>query len=49
MGIVNKLGARVEVTLRVKPANRRPTAVRSAALVAAEPKPARYASKKVKA
>ncbi len=49
MGIVNKLGSRVEVSLKFKPATRRSPPIRSAALIAAEPKAARYASRKTKA
>lgn len=41
MGIVNKLGSRMEVTLKITPA-RRPATARSTELIAAEPARARY-------
>ena len=42
MGIVNKLGSRVEVLLKFKPMAKVAAGGRSPALLAAEPKPARY-------
>ena len=49
MGIVNKLGSRVEVSLKIKPMATYPAAARSTVLMAAEPKAARYGAKKVSA
>ena len=46
MGIVNKLGSRVEVSLKFKPAVRYATGARSTALMAAEPKPVGYGARK---
>ena len=49
MGIVNKLGSRVEMTLKFKPDAQYAAGVRATTLLAAEPKPGKYASKKTKA
>ena len=49
MGIVNKLGSRIEVSFRIKPMANYPAAARPPILMAAEPKAARYGAKKVPA
>ena len=46
MGIVNNLGARVEMSLKIKPAVKYAAGARSAALMAAEPKPTLYGARK---
>lgn len=46
MGIVNKLGSRVEMTLKFKPEAKYATGARSTMLMAAEPKAAPYKAKK---
>ena len=48
MGIVNKLGSRVVVTVKAKPVPRLFPAKRSATLIAAEPRVARYGQRKAK-
>ena len=46
MGIVNKLGSRVEVSLKIKPTANYPAAARSTILMAAEPKAVPYKARK---
>ena len=46
MGIVNKLGSHVEMTLKFKPEANYATGARSTALMAAEPKAAPYKTRK---
>ena len=46
MGIVNKLGSRVEMSLKFKPAVRYTAGARSTILMAAEPKAAPYGARK---
>ncbi len=46
MGIVNKLGSRVEMSLKFKPEAKYATGVRSTMLMAAEPKAAPYKATK---
>ena len=48
MGIVNKLGSRVEMTMKFKPDAKYAAAARGTSLLAAEPKARKYASKKAK-
>ena len=48
MGIVNKLGSRIEMTLKFKPDAKYAAAARATTLLAAEPKAGKYASKKTK-
>ncbi len=45
MGIVNKLGSRVEVSFKIKPMAKYPAAPLSTALMAAEPKAKKYGAK----
>ena len=48
MGIVNKLGSRVEMTLKFKPEAKYATGARSTMLMAAEPKAAPYKARKTR-
>ena len=48
IGIVNKLGSRVDVSFKFKPMQEYPANSRPAAMMAAEPKVRKYASKKTK-
>ena len=45
MGIVNKLGSRIEVSFKIKPMANYPAAALSTALMAAEPKAKKYGAK----
>ena len=46
IGIVNKLGSRVDISFKIKPMAKYPTGARSTMLMAAEPKAAPYKAKK---
>ena len=46
IGIVNKLGSRVDVSFKFKPMEKYPTSGRAAMLMAAEPKAAPYKARK---
>lgn len=46
IGIVNKLGSRVDISFKIKPMAKYPTAARPTMLMAAEPKAAPYKAKK---
>lgn len=46
IGIVNKLGSRVDISFKIKPMSKYPTGARSTMLMAAEPKAAPYKARK---